>query len=59
MTLRTSKENLGKNRNFGQKSGLVVSILDSGLEDRGFESHPVLDGNGVKVMQGLITAPKS
>jgi len=27
------------------------------LEGRGFESHPMLDGNGVKAMPGLIPAP--
>ncbi len=37
-----------------QKSGLVVSKLDSQLEGCGFESHPILDGNGVKAMPGLI-----
>ncbi len=45
-------------KNFaGQKSGLMVSILDSQLEGRGFESHPILDGNGVKAMPELIPAP--
>jgi len=34
----------------------VVSELDSELEGRGFESHPVLDGNGVKAMPGSIPA---
>ena len=40
----------------GRKSGLVVSILDSRLEGRGFESHPILilNGNGVKAMPGSI-----
>ncbi len=42
-----------------QKSGLVVSVLDSWLEGCGFESCPILDGNGVKAMPGLITAPNS
>jgi len=27
------------------------------LEGRGFKSHPLLDGNGVKAMPGLIPAP--
>ncbi len=45
--------------NPGRKSGQVVSTLDSQLDDCGFESHPILNGNGVKAMQGLITAPKS
>ncbi len=30
--------------------GLVVGELDSRLEGRGFEFHPMLDGNGVKAM---------
>jgi len=34
----------------GQKSGLVVSKLNSQFEGRGFEFHPMLDGNGVKAM---------
>jgi len=40
----------------GRKSGLVVSKLDSRLEGRGFESHLMLDGNGVKAMPGSIPA---
>jgi len=40
----------------GQKSGLVVSKL---MEGRGFESHPILDGNGVKSMPGSIPASNS
>jgi len=40
-------------------SGLVVSELDSQLEGCGFESHPMLDGNGVKAMPRSITAPNS
>jgi len=44
--------------NQGRKSGLVVIDLDSWLEDQGFESHAILDGNGVKEMPGLILAPK-
>jgi hypothetical protein len=40
-----------------QKSNLVVSKLDSKLEGGGFESYPMLDGNGVKAMAGSITAP--
>jgi len=36
------------------KSGLVVSKLDSQLEGRGFETHPLLDGNGVKNMPGFL-----
>ncbi len=43
--------------NQGRKSGLVVSKLYSQFEGCGFESHPILDGNGVKTMQGSITAP--
>ncbi len=42
-----------------RKSGLVVSVLYSRLEDRGFESRPILDGNGVKAMPGSIPAPDS
>jgi len=38
-------------------TGLVVSKLDSQLEGRGFKSHPILDGNGAKTMQGSIPAP--
>jgi len=34
----------------------VVSQLNSRLEGRAFESHPIVDGNGVKVMPGLIPA---
>jgi len=41
----------------GQKSCLVVSKLASRLEGFGFESHPILDGNGVKAMPGSIPAP--
>jgi len=40
----------------GQKSGLVVSKLDSRKEGRGFKSHPLLDGNGLKAMPGSILA---
>jgi len=43
----------------GQNSGLVVSKLDSRLEGHGFESHPILDGNGVKAMPGSIPEPNS
>ncbi len=35
---------------------LVVSKLESRLEGRGFESHPILDGNGVKAMPRSILA---
>jgi len=35
----------------------VVSKLDSKLEGCGFESYPILDGNGVKAMPGLLSAP--
>ena len=38
----------------GRKSGIVISKLDSRSEGRGFESHPILDGNGVKAMPGSI-----
>ncbi len=41
----------------GEKSVLLVSKLDSQLEGCGFESHPILDGNGVKAMPGSIPAP--
>jgi hypothetical protein len=41
----------------GLKSGLVVSKLDSRLEGCGFESYPILDGNCVNAMPGLIPAP--
>jgi len=41
----------------GRKSGLVVSKPDSQLEGTGFKSHPMLDGNGVKVLPGSLTAP--
>ncbi len=37
--------------------GLVVSKLDSQWEGCGFESHPILDGNGVKAMPGSVLAP--
>jgi len=42
--------------NIGKKSSLVVSKLDSQLEGRGFESHPILDGKCVNAMPGLIPA---
>jgi len=35
----------------------VVRKLDSQLEGRGFETHLMLDGNGVKAMPGSITKP--
>ncbi len=41
----------------GGKPGLVVRRLNSQLKGRGFESHPVLDGNGVKSMPESIPAP--
>ncbi len=44
--------------NQGRKSGLLVSNLESLLEDHGFESHAILNGNGVKAMPGLILSPK-
>jgi len=34
-----------------------ISEHDSRLEGRGFESYPILDGNGFKAMPGLILAP--
>ncbi len=37
----------------------MVSVLDSWLEGCGFESCPILDGNGVKAMPGSIPAPNS
>jgi len=40
----------------GQKSGLVVSKLDSRLEGHGFKSHPILDGIGAKAMLRSIPA---
>jgi len=43
----------------GQKSGIMVGVLDSQLEGRGFESRPTLDGNGVKAMPGYIPVPNS
>ncbi len=39
-----------------RKSGLVVGVLNSCLEDRGLESHPMLDGNCVKAMPGSISS---
>jgi len=44
-------------KNKVRKSGLLVSKHDSMLEGPGFESHPILDGNGVKAMPGLIPTP--
>ncbi len=41
----------------GQKPGLVDSKLDSQLKGHGFESHPILDGNGVKTMPGWLKYP--
>jgi len=35
----------------------VVCKLDSQLGGRGFETHPILDGNGVKAIPGSIPAP--
>ncbi len=40
-----------------ERFGSVVCKLDSQLEGFEFESHPILDGNGVKVMPGSILAP--
>jgi hypothetical protein len=39
----------------------VVSELDSRSKDYGFKSHhiQILDGNGLKAMPGLISAPNS
>jgi len=35
----------------------MVSKVDLRLEGRGFESHPMLDGNEVKAMPGSISEP--
>jgi len=35
----------------------IRSKLDSRLDGGGFESHPMLDGKGVKAMPELIPAP--
>ncbi len=35
----------------------MVSKLNSWLKGRGFESNPILDGNGVKAMPGSIPEP--
>ncbi len=35
----------------------MVSELESWLKGHGFESHSILDGNGVKGMPGSIPAP--
>ncbi len=35
----------------------MVSILDSQLEGCGFESSPILDGNGAKAMPGSMLKP--
>ncbi len=37
----------------------MVSALDSRLEGNGFDSHPKLDGKGVKAIPGSIPAPNS
>ncbi len=42
---------------YGRKPGLVDSKLDSGSKGRGIESHPILDGNGVKTMPGQLKYP--
>ncbi len=55
---QTRYDNINKQTK-GQKSGLVVSKVDSQLEGFGFESHPILDENGVITMPGLISAPTS
>ncbi len=46
------------NHHLGE-SGLVVSVLHSQLEGCGFESSPILDGNGVRAMPGLIPSPNN
>jgi len=38
-------------------SSLVIIKLDSRSKGRGFESHPIQDGNGFKVMPGSIAVP--
>jgi hypothetical protein len=40
----------------GWKSGLMDNKPDSQLEGRGFESHPMIYENGVKIMLWLIPA---
>ena len=40
-----------------RKSGLVGSELDSRPKGSGFESHLILNGNGVKAMPGSIIVP--
>jgi hypothetical protein len=47
---------LGKIKLGGRKSGLVIKKLYSRLEGCGFESYPMLEGNGVKAMPASITA---
>ncbi len=37
--------------------GLVDIKLDSRSKGRGFKSHPILDGNGVKTMPGRLKYP--
>jgi hypothetical protein len=50
--------NMIQSSNCGQKSGLMVSKHDSLMEGYGFESNPMLDGNCVKAMTGMIPALK-
>jgi len=49
--------NKHKNVAQGRKPGLVDSKLDSQSKGRGFKSHPILDGNGVKTMPGRLKYP--
>jgi len=46
------KPNPNKQAKLESKSGLVVCKIDSRSKGRGFESHPILDGNGFTAMPG-------
>jgi len=41
----------------GESPVMWLVLLYSRLEGRGFESHPMLDDNGVKAMSGSISEP--
>ncbi len=42
-----------------RKAVLVISQLDSQSKGRGFDPHPILDGNGFNAIAGLIPEPNA
>ncbi len=56
LTLQVVKDENNK-KDKGRKPGLVDSKLDSWSKVCGFESHPTLDGNGVKTLPGWLKYP--